>query len=189
MPLSQRFSMEQFFIAITVSRLALTAGLITAMTGQLPYPAAWLASVVAADVPNGILARRFGADTPRRRIADSVVDRITIGAACTTMALERPEVAVALIPLAVRGAITVVFSLGCFYRKRAIVTSQQIHKLGSLATGGMGFVLLSRSGYWPWAVTIASAISFILLAAYVPVWLRVLRSPPQADLTRFYTVY
>jgi phosphatidylglycerophosphate synthase len=176
--------MERLFIAITVSRLGLAVGLVQSVEGAFKWSALWLTLVIAADVPNGIAARRFNADTNRRRIADSVVDRITVGSACTAMALSRPEVSVALLPLALRGAVVLAVSAVCFVRKNTIVTGGQLHKIGSLTTGAMGFVILSRLSCWPVAVAVATLISWVLLLDYLPQYRLTLTAPRPAALYR-----
>lgn len=179
--------MEKLFISITVSRLGLAYGLATSVNGPFRWSAAWLIAVILADVPNGILARRFGADTARRRIADSVVDRITIGAACMATAFNRPEVAIALLPIAVRAAIVVTASIACFMMKNTIVTGGQTHKLGSLSLGLLGFLILARVPYWQVVAVPVAAVSWLFLLDYLPVYREVLRGPRSQTLQRHRT--
>lgn len=178
---------ERLFIAITVSRLGLTYGFVQSVGGPFRWSALWLTAIIIADVPNGVAARRFDADSPYRRIADSVVDVSTIIAACLAMAMSRSGIAVALLPLALRGLFAIVAAVVCFTMKRTIVTGGQLHKIDSLSLGAMGFMILAHTPYTTLAIGAATIISWIFFLDYVPVYRTVLNGQRAPAILRYKT--
>jgi phosphatidylglycerophosphate synthase len=68
-------------LGFTVGRLALIPGVIVSFLASSPAPTtALLLLFIAADVLDGVLARRLEADGPSRRALDSIVDRVAIDA-------------------------------------------------------------------------------------------------------------
>lgn len=180
---------ELLLIGVTVSRLGLAYGLVNAVDGPFMASAPWLTAIVLADVPNGILARRLGADTPLRRIADSVVDRITVGSAFVAFLAARPEFWIMLAPIMIRGAIVGTISATCLLFKGTIVTGRNAHKLGSLSVALMGFLFLAHSPLVWAAAVIAWILSYWLLFDYARSWKTVLSEPPAQPIYRVKTAH
>lgn len=71
---------DRLLLGITVGRLALIPGVIASFLVSPAITTAFLLLFIAADVFDGVLARRFEADGPSRRALDSIVDRLAIDA-------------------------------------------------------------------------------------------------------------
>jgi phosphatidylglycerophosphate synthase len=66
--------------AVTVSRLALVPAIIASFMVSPALTTFALLLFIAADVLDGVLARRYDADGPARRALDSIIDRVAIDA-------------------------------------------------------------------------------------------------------------
>jgi phosphatidylglycerophosphate synthase len=71
---------DRLLLGFTVGRLVLIPGVIASFLVSPAVTTVFLLLFVAADVYDGVLARRFEADGPSRRALDSIVDRIAIDA-------------------------------------------------------------------------------------------------------------
>jgi phosphatidylglycerophosphate synthase len=71
---------DRLLLGFTVGRLALIPGVVASFLVSPAITTAFLLLFIAADVFDGVLARRFEADGPSRRALDSIVDRIAIDA-------------------------------------------------------------------------------------------------------------
>lgn len=77
---SHAFRLDRLLLGFTVGRLALIPGVIVTFLVSPAITTVSLLLFIAADVFDGVLARRFEADGPSRRVLDSIVDRIAIDA-------------------------------------------------------------------------------------------------------------
>lgn len=135
---------EGIALAGTIGRLALVPELVNSIDQHSPTrTAAMVGAVVAADVADGVIARKLGVDSNRRRIADAVTDRVTIWAAFGAAIQSDPEVLAWYAPLAVRGAVVAVGSNLSFWKRNKLVLGGHFHKLASLSQGALGVALVS----------------------------------------------
>jgi phosphatidylglycerophosphate synthase len=73
-------SVEATLTALTVGRLVFVPIIIASFTVSAPLTTAALLLFIAADIYDGVVARRHDADGPARRALDSIVDRLAIDA-------------------------------------------------------------------------------------------------------------
>lgn len=73
-------SVEATLTALTVGRLVFVPIIIASFTVSAAVTTVALLLFIAADVYDGVVARRHGADGPARRALDSIVDRLAIDA-------------------------------------------------------------------------------------------------------------
>jgi phosphatidylglycerophosphate synthase len=102
-------------------------------------------AVVTADIADGVVARKLDVDTNGRRIADAVVDRLSILTAFGAAAQQNPEVLGWYAPLAIRGSIIAAGSNLCFWLRNKLVLGGNFHKLASLSTAGLGVGLVAEA--------------------------------------------
>jgi phosphatidylglycerophosphate synthase len=98
---------------------------------------------IAADIADGCIARKWGVDTPLRRIADSVTDRVSV--ARVGMALhERYEHSRAHLGLlAGRELVVGAANVYHYVRTGEVVHGHGAHKLGSLSVACFGAATLT----------------------------------------------
>lgn len=153
---------QAWIMFLTIGRLGLAAGLCAAVIlGQSPYVAiAWLFAIIIGDIGDGVIARHFDADNTRRRIADAVVDRVSIHGAMIALAVSVPGAAWLLLAVFLRDGVLISFNLWVFIHKRAIVTVGRVHKIGTMLYAVLYGVALFPISGWSWAA--AAAISTVL---------------------------
>ena len=108
--------------AVTGARLGVLPGPVDAIQDHsLARTAALVGAVTIADLADGMVARKLEVDTNSRRIADAVVDRITIWSAFGAAVHTDPSLLAWYTPLAVRGAVIATGSNLCFWTKNKLV--------------------------------------------------------------------
>jgi phosphatidylglycerophosphate synthase len=176
---------EAAAIVATILRLLLVWGLIRAYGHGVAAPLIWLGIIVIADVLDGILARRFLCDSDHRRMADSVVDRISIHTAFLSFVSREPQLVWFYLPLVLRDAINSIGSGQCLRRRKALIIGGGWHKLASLADAALGasFILGGVGIIWV-AATFAWLSNYVLLADYIGAYFIALARPPYPVLRR-----
>ena len=133
-------------LAVTGARLGLLPELVDAIQDHsLARTAALVGAVTIADLADGMVARKLEVDTNSRRIADAVVDRITIWSAFGAAVHTDPSLLAWYTPLAVRGAVIATGSNLCFWTKNKLVLGGNFHKLASLSQAALGISMVGEA--------------------------------------------
>lgn len=151
----------------TLARLLLLAGLLWSIFDGPGRPWMWVASIILADILDGVLARSLGCDTIARRATDAVVDRLCIHAAFGVAIILHPAFLLLYAPLAIRDGIALAAS-GLLVRRHGILLmGGHWHKLASISCACFGLTVLSAtSGVAVAAGTAAVVLNWILFCDY-----------------------
>ena len=153
--------------AITLGRLALLPALGLTIVYRPSIAWIWVATVILADVFDGVLARRLGADTITRRALDATVDRFTIHASFAVAVAVHPIFLPVYLPLLVRDAFALGASGYLMQQRPVLLLGGHLHKASSLSCALFGMTILAaptsvaESVGWT-----AVAINFVLLLDY-----------------------
>jgi phosphatidylglycerophosphate synthase len=93
---------------------------------------------ILADIADGVLARKLKVDTPKRRFADAVVDRVSVLRVGWAMSKANPVSKPFLQGLAGRELIVAGANAVHYLRSGEVVQGHGIHKLGTLSTALFG---------------------------------------------------
>lgn len=169
----------------TLARLLLLAGLLWSIFDGPGRPWIWVASIILADIFDGVLARSLGCDTIARRAADAVVDRISIHAAFGVAIVLHPEFLPLYAPLAVRDGIALTASGVLVRRHGVLLMGGHWHKLASIGCACFGLAVLSATSQVALAVgAIAVFLNWSLFCDYAGGYL-VWRSGPNPAAGRY----
>lgn len=167
-------------LAFTISRIFILPLMVYVLLySHLEYhrelAASLIAFVVVADVVDGIIARKRGEETIRRRVADAVIDRITVHVFCP-MALAVCDVTLLwYIPLLLRDLALLAIILIMMRRKRVIVTPNAIHKIIMLVLAIAGIAVVLEWSASIHVLAFAYGLLFLSLIDYLFVYLSLCR--------------
>lgn len=181
---------QAWVMLLTIARLGLAVGLCAAVIlGQSPYiTLVWLTAIVVSDIGDGVIARRIAADNTRRRIADAVVDRLSIHGAMIALALAVPGAVWLILAVFIRDVVLIAFNLWVLIHKRAIVTVSKVHKAGTLLYAVLYGVALFPVSSWSWLAAAAiSAIVWFLLFDYLRAGWLIPAQPKGGPIVRYRT--
>ena len=130
---------EATVLALTLSRLLL-ADNIAHRTREGKRSLGRMGLFVIADIADGVLARRWGVDTPLRKAADAVVDRASTFMMAKAVFDTRPDSRINLSILAAREAVVGASNAYHLMRTGEVVQGHGIHKIGSLSVAGFGAI-------------------------------------------------
>lgn len=135
---------SSLMMAATLGRLALLPELVDSVQeGAGVRTALMVGAVVAADILDGVVARKLEVDTNARRIADAAVDRASIITAFGAAISSDPSILAWYAPLAVRGGVIATGSNLCFWLRSKLVLGGNFHKLASLSQATFGIALVN----------------------------------------------
>lgn len=143
----------------TFARLLLLAGLLWSIFGGPGHPWVWVASIIVADIFDGVLARSLGCDTIARRAADAVVDRISIHAAFGIAIVLHPAFLALYAPLVVRDFLALAASGVLLTRHGVLLMGGHWHKLASIGSACFGVTVLSA----PYGIALAAGAGAVIL--------------------------
>jgi phosphatidylglycerophosphate synthase len=144
---------------LTVARVLLLGGLIWSILAGPEAAWVWVLAIVGADVLDGVLARKLGVDTKRRRSLDAVVDRVCIHASFAVAVAIRPGFVWIYLPLLIRDASALSASGVLLHRRGLLLLGGHWHKLASLSCAAFGIAILTASQ------TVASGIGYLAIGA------------------------
>ena len=128
---------EAFGIALTGARYLLAERMARHVKDDKPV-ALDMALIVAADIFDGVLLRKFDLDTPKRRIADGIVDHLTVARVMTEVAkkndISRPYIGI----LATRAAVVGALNAEHMRRTGEVTKGQFNQKATNLAMAAFG---------------------------------------------------
>lgn len=102
-----------------------------------------MAAFVAADVLDGVILRKFDADTPTRRVADGIVDHLSVARVGYEVAKTNPESRPYLAVLAARAVAVGGLNLAHLVKTGEVTKGQTNQKATNLATAA--FATLSAN--------------------------------------------
>jgi phosphatidylglycerophosphate synthase len=130
---------ENLVIGLTLSRLLLASS-IAKRTREGKQSVGRIGLFVGADIADGVLARRWGVDTPLRRAVDAITDRASAIMMAKAVFDKRPDSRLNLGILAGRELVVATANATHLMRTGEVVQGHGIHKLGSLSVAGFGAV-------------------------------------------------
>ena len=95
-------SVHNAVLAATVARLSLALLLAVELHRSISIAIGLLIVVIAADILDGVMARRLGVDTNSRRIADTTVDMLSTHVVLLSFIAFHPNFSPLYLPLALR---------------------------------------------------------------------------------------
>lgn len=154
--------MEFILICLTIARLGLGVGFCAAVSKHQPpiLAVGWLISIIAADIADGVIARRYHVDSTRRRIIDAVVDRITIHVAAAIVMWVYPLVFWLVTPVIIRDFVLIFRNWWLLKRKRIIIGPGNIHRLGTVLYALLCATVLITTG--PIAIAVSAGVNLIV---------------------------
>jgi phosphatidylglycerophosphate synthase len=169
---------EKLMAVATVARLGITWGLVSSFAGEFVWTCAWMAAFLLADLIDGIVARKLQADGPVRRIADVIVDHISVTTAFIGAFVVYREYLVANLVIAWMALVIVKWSYSIpgilsFVRYRVLLRSvgpsNKVFNFGQVAIG-MAIIYGLSPNVITWAVVSLAAfktrISWASLVGY-----------------------
>lgn len=164
-----RVPLERVVLGATAARLLLLGPLVAAITAShVAWTAAALVFVVGADVFDGVVARRYGVDSPSRRVFDAVIDRLSIHGASLAVALVEPRFAPVTAVLLVRDVAQGLIAVRVLRLRRRILRGRRWHGASSLANAGLCLAAVARpgSGITCWIAGGTIGINYVVLVDY-----------------------
>ncbi|WP_442922923.1 CDP-alcohol phosphatidyltransferase family protein [Microbacterium sp. cx-55] len=145
----------------------------------VPY-IAYIAAFIAIDIFDGVIARRFGAETATRRALDGIVDKLSIHLVALVVCLGTPMAAVFWLIMLGRDLIQATVGLYVLRSRRIIAAGAKWHRSFTLsvAAWGIGLVLIGAAS-WPLGV-LMSILGIATLIDYCAQCFKLLRMPPRA---------
>jgi len=129
---------------------------------------AWLAAFMVGDHADGVIARWLRVDTNRRRIADVVVDRLTIHPLIVILMWVTPETIWLLLPVFIRDVVLILRNWWLLTYKRVMITADNIHRAGVFLYAVLFVTLLFTTGETAvWVSVAISVFVWILLFDYL----------------------
>lgn len=125
-PRSRRIA--HLLTAFTIARLAFIPPVAITFMADPAVTAACLGAFMIADLYDGVLARRFDADGPRRRALDSVVDRIAIDVCLVAAYAAGAMPLVVLVGLLARDLYCSALCAWMFRRRRAAIGADLLYR-------------------------------------------------------------
>lgn len=126
-----------------------------------------MALFVLADHFDGVLARKMGVDTPRRRIMDALVDRASVAMGFGALATVNHEAWPFIGLLAAREVVVGVANGYVLKETGLVVQGSGMQKLGSLSTAVFGVVGAQFPEFTEVAGTAMVAINGVLAAEFI----------------------
>ncbi len=131
-----------------------------------------VAGIIAVDLADGMIARRMGVDTPKRRMADAVVDRITTGAGFLAAAQEHPETRPIVGALAAREIVVGAGNaINLARNQETLKGGGAAHRLAGLSIAAFGLSLnMNSRRVTKYSGAAAVGINLLLATDYVKAW-------------------
>lgn len=129
-------------LIITVARYAMAERIAREVRENRPVTTD-LAGFVVADILDGAILRKFNADTPVRRVADGVVDHLSMGRVAYETAKKNPDSKAYLGILAARAALVGGANALHFAKTGEVTKGQNKQRVANLATAAFGLVALT----------------------------------------------
>ena len=137
-------SKEFAVIGLTLSRLLLAEN-IARRTRKEKRSLGRIGFFVLADITDGVLARRWGVDTPLRRATDAITDRTSAFIMAKAVFDMRPDTRTNLTILAGREILVDVANVVHLIKTGEVVQGHGIHKIGSLSVAIFGIAASTGS--------------------------------------------
>lgn len=123
---------EAIAISATLARLIITRRLVKDIKERKNLVVS-MGVFLAADIADGVLARKLEVDTPLRRFTDAVVDRVSIFEAGYAMSKVNPTSRPYFALLGVREMVATTANAVHYLRTGEAVQGEGLHKLGSMS--------------------------------------------------------
>lgn len=170
--------MEAVMVGATSARVLIAALLVGVSAHMSLVALTLLATLVAADVFDGVIARRLGVDTVRRRIADVAADKLIIHSVFAGTIMTHPEYILFYAPLLARDLLATVGYAVLLIKERYLVVGRGWHKLSSLSAGLLFASMVGGSTEVILSCALLSWVAnYLLLADFAGV-MRVVRARP-----------
>lgn len=182
---------EALVLFLTVARLSLAAGLcVSVWVGKPAYQSVmWLAAILLADQMDGVIARRMGIDNVNRRIADVVVDRISIHSVMAITIWCILGTFWLTFPVVLRDIVLILWSISVFFWKRSIITAGMFHRAGVFSYAVLySVVLFTRDDGAKWVAISISVIVWFLLLDYLRAGLLIPANTKLQPIVRYQAV-
>ncbi len=127
-----------------------------------------MAAFVGADIMDGVIARKLDVDSPGRRFADALVDRVSVGMVARNIVKEHPQTRPYVIGIGLREAAVSAANMLHYANSGEVVQGTGVHKLGTLSLAAFG--IISSYGHYDAtrvAGTVASSINIGLALDYI----------------------
>jgi phosphatidylglycerophosphate synthase len=172
-------------IAYTLGRLLLVPALLVAIRRSTAEAIGVVALIVFADLADGSLARWSQADSDTRRIADAVVDRVSIHAPFLLVVHMHPDLGRYYWLLLTRDVVLAGSSSFLLFSHKRFVTGDRWHKAASLSAAALGIGMLTASiGVIAVVSAITVLVNYVLLVDYLCVQAVSLRAERSNTLAR-----
>lgn len=161
---------EALFTAITAGRLIPALMLSRRIESHQPI-AGLMAGIVIADLLDGVEARQHDADGPVRRVADSLVDMVSIGLGMSALYRSNPTARPYILALAARETFVSVGNTINYAKTGEVLKGDNLHKLASLSIASYALAA-NRGNKTATHATglMAVAINYRLAADYYASW-------------------
>lgn len=126
-------------LAITGARLLMAEHMARRVKDDKPIHAQ-MAAFVIADILDGVILRKFDADTPTRRVADGVVDHLSVARVGYEIANKNPDSQPYLAILAARAALVGGLNLFHLLKTGEVTKGQNNQKATNLATAAFAIL-------------------------------------------------
>jgi phosphatidylglycerophosphate synthase len=138
---------ELMLATLTLGRLSLVPVIMLSFMGRPFLAASALILFIAVDICDGVLARIYSADGPRRRALDSLVDRVAIDACMISACVIGELPVLLLLGLLARDAYCAAICTRMVYKQNVVIKADWLYRALNLcvAAGGIVGPLLSRS--------------------------------------------
>lgn len=153
--------------ALTLARLGLTVLLWVAVRHGVLWTIIALATVIVADILDGVVARRLGVDGVQRRFLDAAVDRFSIHSVYAAALWSHPQFCAWYWPLLARDLLVIAGYLVFIRPGGQIITGSSWHRWSSCSLAALGVLVVAEVRI---AVTLAAVlaivVAYVLLADY-----------------------
>lgn len=105
--------------------------------GKITLP---MAAFVGADIMDGVIARKLDVDSPGRRSADALVDRLSVGLVARKIVQEHPQTRPYVIGIGLREVAVSAANALHYANSGEVVQGTGVHKLGTLSLAAFGIV-------------------------------------------------
>lgn len=152
-------------LALTAARYGMAEKMAEKVRAEEPITAN-LAAFVAADIADGVVLREFDLDTPARRLADGVVDHLSVARVGYEVGNKHPEAKPYIGILAVRAALVGTANLIHLIKTGEVTKGRSKQKATNLATAA--FALVATNGNRKATNVAGSIASIIAVVTAVP---------------------
>jgi phosphatidylglycerophosphate synthase len=126
-----------------------------------------MATFIAWDVADGIIARKLRGETPHRRFIDAAVDRLSVIDNVSALMATNPKVKPYATLLAVREAVVGISNLSTYLETGEVVQGKGLHKAASLSLAAFAVVAAEHEEFTDVAGTVMIGLMGITALEYV----------------------